>query len=202
MPFFSLTCSARQERSRKRNLTPFLHVINDSNAPASIVPPGAGADCGCGEAGLIGNASGVSAGGPSGAVGGVRPYDGTMSMTSTDLWTGGFGGSRQSRSWGTDPGLNAPGLNGTGTLSPQLPTLRKDSVGTIVFTSGANSARYFDPVSGAFQSRAFLQEQLTYDSIADRYTLLDTAGDSLVFFGFGTSLPDRKSTRLNSSHSS
>ena len=51
---------------------------------------------------------------------------------------------------------------------------------------------------GTYQERYFGQDQLTYDSSSDLYTLTDTKGDQICFDNFSTSLPAQSRGQIES----
>jgi hypothetical protein len=61
-------------------------------------------------------------------------------------------------------------VGGSGTVISQMPYLRQDENGTITVILDGTSALFFDDVSGSYEERFYLQEQLTYDSLADTFS--------------------------------
>ena len=89
-----------------------------------------------------------------------------------------------------------PGIVGNGWVVSDLPTL-VNATSTIIANIDGNASLFFDvvPASGtqsqSYKARFFSQESLSYDSGSDLYTLTDTVGDQLTFFGFNETLhPD------------
>src|SRR5262249_27862599 len=146
--------------------------------------------CACGSGsdlvGLDANAGGIARVGTSA---GVRPSDGNLCTSETDLFSSGFEDWGQTLSWSNDPRLASISRNRNGGVTAQLPFLRQDEEGTISVTTGGSTGRVFDEVMGSYTPRHYLKEQLTYDSGSGRFTLTDTKGDQLVFFGFGSGVP-------------
>jgi hypothetical protein len=130
----------------------------------------------------------------------VRYFDGTVELATTDVSSAGFGTPwGQTRSWTNAPGYSNADFNGSGWVDSQLPSLSKDSNGTIAVLSNGTIARLFDADgSGGYTSRYFLQESLSYNSSTDELTLTDTTADQLRFTGFGSTWLANQKGRLES----
>jgi RHS repeat-associated protein len=125
---------------------------------------------------------------------GVRYADGAAQITLPDFIPDG------SCSCSTDPlglrrdwsgGAFVPdGTFGNGVVPIQLPYLLQDCQGHIAAVTTGTSARVFDRVGlNQYSPRFFLQEQLTRDEVTGEFTLADTEGNKLVFYGFGSGVP-------------
>ena len=124
----------------------------------------------------------------------VRYSDGVVSLDTTDLQSFGFGTPwGQSRSWSNGPGYAYQTNNGDGMVDLNLPYLIpvSDDYTIAVVTSGTN-ALYFDGGHERFDGK----ETLTEDSDTGDFILTDTAGDTLDFYGFGSSLPAAEQGQL------
>jgi YD repeat-containing protein len=144
------------------------------------------------------NAAGSDGGDPmQNAVGnGYNNLDGTISTPAvTDLASDGFGQDfGLTRVW-TNRLVDqlSPTSFGNGWIMSDMPTLINANT-TVIANIDGNSSLFFDlmpegsPDAGSYVARFFNQEKLAYDSSSDMYTLTDTVGDTLTFYGFSPSL--------------
>jgi RHS repeat-associated protein len=169
-------------------------------------PAACGCDCGCAPQGLPQEAPNSSGGNPAGngsSSGGVRYFDGTTRLTTTDLSSTGFGTSwGQTRSWSNQPTFGTDrqiypqaAQNGSGQVISQLPWLLKDGQTIDVIVNGADSL-IFDSAGGGYQERFFLQDQLVHNP--GEFVLTDTQGDHFYFYDFSGSTAANKRGQLKS----
>jgi hypothetical protein len=175
--------------------------------PPPPAPTPASCDCGCGQAQGLPQESPNSAGGdPAGmgsSPGGVRYFDGTTRLSSTDLSSTGFGTSwGQTRSWSNQPTFGTDrqiypqaGQNGSGQVVAQLPWLLKDGQTIDVIINGADSL-FFDAASSGYQARFFSQDQLVHNP--GEFVLTDTMGNQFHLYDFSGSTPANKRGQLKS----
>jgi YD repeat-containing protein len=151
---------------------------------------------------LLGDASGSDGGDPMSQSfdNAVNLADGTVSTPAvTDIASDGFGQDfGMTRVW-TDRLVNqlTPGIVGNGWVVSDLPTL-VNATTTIIANIDGNSSLYFDVADdGSFRARFFSTEQLSYGAAGggsgtgatpSTYTLTDTVGDTIAFYGFDASL--------------
>jgi hypothetical protein len=126
--------------------------------------------------------------------GGVRFFDGTIDLSTTDLSSGGFGIPwGQTRSWTNTTSYPAVSQNGSGMIDTQLPYLylltNTATATTIAAVSTGTNARYFDLVNGSYQEKFFMGDQLTYNAAGNEFVLTDTSGDQIHFYGFSSNWP-------------
>lgn len=127
----------------------------------------------------------------------VRYYDGVVTLAETDLSSAGFGLPwGQTRSWTNGPGYAVGASNGSGWVATQAPHLIQadgTSNDTIIMVSNGTTARYYDLSEGVYHGRFADTAQLNYTSGGgsggDQFTLTDSQGDQLGFFGFSSNLP-------------
>lgn len=160
---------------------------------APPVPPNAALQqtCACGNSSSAVEAAGLASGlaMSQASQGPVRYFDGTIVMNATDLSSSGFGvGWDQARTWSNATGYASRGVNGISTVDPHQMYLQQvsGSSNTIVAVTIATEARFFNLVSGVYQDSHFNQDDLTYNSGDDTFTMVDTTGNQMVFYGFGT----------------
>jgi hypothetical protein len=125
---------------------------------------------------------------------GVRYFDGTVQLTTTDLASAGFGTPwGQTRSWTNNPGYTGLGWNGSGMVIEQLPyLLQTDTAGnTLVLVTNGTTAHYFDRMgtSSQYQARFYDQDQLAFNLASGEAVVTDPAGDQLHFLGVGYGVP-------------
>jgi YD repeat-containing protein len=176
--------------------TPSSAVVSIADNDLSPVVPPDGCGCG-GPADEVRMPPGLSGNPASGfGEGGIRSFDGTVQVSTSDLSSDGFGVPwGQDRSWTNAPGY-ASGPQGNGQVDSELPYLAQDSAGTVAAVSNGTTARFFDPNGSNYQPRYFLQEQLSHDNTAHTFTLTDASGNRLVFADFNTSLPANQRGQL------
>jgi RHS repeat-associated protein len=147
--------------------------------------------CGCGGGGgteKVSQASGVGANPVSEfGDGPVRLFDGNVKAGAAELSSSGFGiGWGQDRSWTNGFGYANTSFAGNGSVLAELPYLQKDGSGDIALISNGTTARVWDtPGMGVYNSRYFLQETLSDNTMAGEFSVTDTAGDVLKFYDFG-----------------
>jgi hypothetical protein len=170
-------------------------TLFDNDGPMPVMPP---TSCACSAGGSLVGQGGDLGSLPSGFLEGpVQAFGGVVKLNTTSLSSSGFGTPwGQSWSWTNDPGSGG-GPAGSGSVVSQMPYLLTDSTGTIALVSNGTTGFYFDPDGmGGYNDRFFLQEQLSYDSMAGEFVLIDTAGNTLRFNDFDTGLPAAQRGRL------
>ncbi|HLJ96277.1 MAG TPA: SBBP repeat-containing protein, partial [Gemmataceae bacterium] len=129
---------------------------------------------------------------------GVRYFDGTVQLPSTDLQSAGFGTPwGQDRSWTNGPNYASNSFNGSGMVDSELPHLiqtnfngQTSSYDTIAVISTGTNARFFDTSDGTnYQDRFFLLDQFTHNSATNDFTLTDTTGQQIKFYDFSANWP-------------
>src|SRR5262245_34056195 len=168
-------------------------TVVDLNAPLDAPAK----DCGCGGPANMAQADiGITGAASSGD--GVRYADGSVSVSATDLYSGGFGQSTGvERAWTNAIGYDAAGFDGGGVISGQLPYLRTDGTDVLAATGGIAST-YFDGSGGTYAPRHMLKDTLTQNAGAKEYTLVTSAGAKLVFNNFDASLATYEKGQIKS----
>ena len=77
------------------------------------------------------------------------------------------------------------GMNNS--LSPTI--VQVDGTGTLAVLIGGTDAMYFDWNGSAYVERYAGGDQLSYNATTKQFTLADTMGDQIAFWGFDASLP-------------
>ena len=132
----------------------------------------------------------------------VRYFDGVVQLDTTDLQSFGFGTPwGQSRSWTNGPGYASGADNGSGMVDLNLPYLvpvfNVSFESTIAVVLSGTNALYFDGSDGGYSERFGGKDMLNGNPYSG-LTLVDTAGDTLVFYGFDSSLPAAEQGQLRS----
>jgi RHS repeat-associated protein len=129
----------------------------------------------------------------------VRYSDGTVIVTSTDLYSTGFGIPwGVTRDWTNALGYQRSNVVGHGMVLDEQPTLADVGSGSVALVTNGHTARYFDLVSSSYEGRGFIDELLTYNSSPDEFTLTNSDGSKLVLFGFGSAHPTAQKGQLKS----
>ncbi len=144
-------------------------------------------------------ADGADGGGPSAGAesqsGDVSYANGTLlanlgGPAGTDIGTI-FG---QTTDWSNQPTSSLVGganIFGNGASVAEMPQIYEDfgSPGnTIIVADGSVTDTFKSDGEGGYVGQYFTQDKLSYDS--DQYTFVDSAGDTIVFNGFGTDYTD------------
>src|SRR5262249_34333392 len=123
---------------------------------------------------------------------GVRYFDGTLKLRSTDLKSSGYGVAwGQTRGWTNLKGLATGVASGTGVIDAQQPYLLQASLGsdnTILVGSSSTNVRYYDLVGGVYVSHYFIKEALSHSTGSGEFILTTTTGRQLHFNDFSTSI--------------
>jgi RHS repeat-associated protein len=145
---------------------------------------------------LIKTVPGASGGNPAASAfseSGVRYFDGTIRLVTTDLSSAGFGTAwGQVRSWSNGAGYASNTFNGFGMVDSQLPYVIQDNTNcgnTLVVIGTGTNARYFDYDGNVYVPRFFLQDQLIYNITGQEIVLTDPTGAQTHFYDFSSSLP-------------
>ena len=118
----------------------------------------------------------------------VNPLTGTTVVQTPTVESDGFDPMTPDLDWTN--GANDPPGNGSGMFDTDEPYLIQVNGGsTIIVVTGGFDAEYFDLSGGVYTPRFYSQDQLTHNSGAHEFVYTDTAGDSIDFEDFSTSLP-------------
>ena len=118
----------------------------------------------------------------------VNPLTGTAVVQTPTVESDGFDPMSPDLQWTN--GANDPPGNGSGMFNTDEPYLIQVNGGsTIIVVTGGFDAEYFDLSGGVYTPRFFSQDTLNHNSSAHEFVYTDTAGDSIDFEDFSTSLP-------------
>ena len=118
----------------------------------------------------------------------VNPLTGATVVQTPTAESGGFDPMTPDLDWTN--GANDPPSNGRGMFNTDQPYLIQVNGGnTIIVVTGGFDAQYFDLSGSVYTPRFYSQDQLTHNTGAQEFIYTDTAGDSIDFSDFNTSLP-------------
>ena len=122
----------------------------------------------------------------------VRYFDGTISLPTVDLASGGFGGWQHARTFTNRPGFGIRGINGNGWVVSELPSVVRSGDTAIVISGG--NARFYDWNGTSWKARFFTLDGLGGDPMvwADATVLTDTAGNVTEFWSYESTVPLRQ----------
>jgi len=130
----------------------------------------------------------------------IRYFDGTVVCDTSDLVSYGFGDTfGQIRSWTNQTQYTPSDANGRGTSIADLPQLIQfhgnESIGVIA--TGTDN-KVFDRSGANYTSRSYVPDSLSHDSDANEFVFTDTSGNTVTFFDFDDSLPEKQRGQLKS----
>lgn len=124
----------------------------------------------------------------------VRYFDGTSSVSTSDLFSGGFGTPwGHTRTWTNSIGYQPEdrSRNGNGWIVSQTPYMvQVDGNDTVAVITGGTNAHYFDLVSGSYVPRHF--DTSTLSLASNVFTFRDSTGNTITFDDFANATANKR----------